>query len=232
MTNQPPQNPSPNPEEGSGSGYRPESKQSSDSAYGQQPHQGPGPNHGPGPTHGPGPSHGPGPQQGPGPSYGPGPSHGPGAQQGPGGPSYGPGPAGPGPSYGPGSFDAYGNPIPSDARTLALFSHLSTVLAMVISLGSLSFLGPLIFWLIYKDKPGYQFVRTSSAEAFNFNAIIWIVNIAGIVITAVTFGLGAIIAVPVMIVVSIIALVCHIVGAVKANRGEIYRYPMKISILS
>ncbi|RUQ21843.1 DUF4870 domain-containing protein [Kocuria sp. HSID16901] len=115
---------------------------------------------------------------------------------------------------------------------MALFSHLSTVLAMVISLGSLSFLGPLIFWLIYKDKPGYQFVRTSSAEAFNFNAIIWIVNIAGIVITAVTFGLGAIIAVPVMIVVSIIALVCHIVGAVKANRGEIYRYPMKISILS
>jgi uncharacterized Tic20 family protein len=33
-------------------------------------------------------------------------------------------------------------------------------------------------------------------------------------------------------VVNIIAIVCHIIGAVKANRGEVYPYPMKISVLS
>ncbi|WP_235503656.1 DUF4870 domain-containing protein [Curtobacterium sp. S6] len=158
----------------------------------------------------------------------------PGAQgypggQGPGGPRDGR----PNPGYGePASFDAYGNPIPHDARTLALLSHLSTVIALVVSVGSLSFLGPLIFWLIYKDKPGYQFVRVSSAEAFNFNAIVWIVNIAGLLLTIVTFGIGGIIAIPVMIIVSILALICHIIGAVEANRGKIYRYPMRIRILS
>ena len=129
-------------------------------------------------------------------------------------------------------FDAYGNRIPSDARTMAVLAHLSTLVILLVTAGWLSILGPLIFWLIYKDKPGYAFVRYSSAQAFNFNLLVWIINIAAWILVIVTFGIGIVIALPVWVVVNIIAIVCHIIGAVKANRGEVYPYPMKISVLS
>lgn len=131
-------------------------------------------------------------------------------------------------------FDAYGNRIPSDARTMAVLAHLSTLVILLVTAGWLSILGPLVFWLIYKDKPGYAFVRYSSAQAFNFNLLVWIINIAAWILVIVTFGIGIgiVIALPVWAVVNIIAIVCHIIGAVKANRGEVYPYPMKISVLS
>ncbi|WP_178946095.1 DUF4870 domain-containing protein [Kocuria sp. TGY1127_2] len=156
----------------------------------------------------------------------------PGPTGNPGQPGFQGSPGGPGPGPQDRSFDAYGNRIPSDARTMAVLSHLSTLVILLISAGWLSILGPLVFWFIYKDKPGYQFVRVSSAEAFNFNALVWIVNIAAWILVIVTFGVGIVIALPVWVVVNVVAFVCHIIGAVKANKGEIYRYPMKISILS
>lgn len=129
------------------------------------------------------------------------------------------------------SFDAYGQPIPSDARTMAVLSHLSTVVILLLTAGWLSILGPLVFWLIYRNRNGYQFVRVASAEAFNFNALVWIINIAAWILVFVTLGVGIVIALPVWLVVNVAAFVFHIIGAVKANKGEIYRYPLKISIL-
>jgi uncharacterized Tic20 family protein len=132
----------------------------------------------------------------------------------------------------PRTMDAYGNQIPPDARTMALLSHLSSLVSLVISIGSLSFLGPLIFWLIYKDKPGYGFVRVCSAQAFNFNFTMWIINVAAGILALVTFGFGFIIAGPIWAVTGILVIIFHIIGAVKANNGEVYRYPLQTRILS
>ncbi|MCP3426633.1 DUF4870 domain-containing protein [Rothia sp. AR01] len=132
----------------------------------------------------------------------------------------------------PRTMDAYGNRIPPDARTMAMLSHLSSLASLLISIGSLSFLGPLIFWLIYKDKPGYAFVRACSAQAFNFNFTMWIVNVAAGLLAIVTFGLGFIVAGPIWAITGIMIIVFHIVGAVKANNGEVYRYPLQTKILT
>lgn len=131
----------------------------------------------------------------------------------------------------PPEYDAYGNLIPGDAKTISLLSHLSSVVLYIITASTLSFVGPLIFWMIYKDKPGYAFVAANSARAFNFNLTIWIVNIACIILTFLTLGIGALVTIPVLIVAGVLVFVFHIIGAVKSSRGEVYDYPMQIRVL-
>ena len=57
----------------------------------------------------------------------------------------------------------YGQPVyviqqPTDVNNMAMLAHLS---------GIAGFLIPLIFWAVYKDKPGYERVRNAAARAFN-----------------------------------------------------------------
>lgn len=135
------------------------------------------------------------------------------------------------PGFNAPTFDAYGNQIPSDAKSMALFAHLSGILGLVITISSLNFLGPLIFWFVYKDKPGYQFVRYAAAEAFNFSFTMWLINMAMYILTVFTFGLAGIFTWVVFLAVWVALIVFHIVAAVKANNGEVYNYPMTFRIL-
>ena len=116
----------------------------------------------------------------------------------------------------------------SDDRSMALIAHLSTLVATIISVGWLSFVGPLVVWFLYKDK--CAFVRESAAGAFNFNVGMWIMSIVGwiCIITVIGIPIGLI-----LLAISFIAqIVCHILGAMKASKGELYRYPFQLRILS
>ena len=83
--------------------------------------------------------------------------------------------------------------VDNDERTWAVLGHISTIVAAVLSVGWLSFLGPLIIWAIYKDKSA--FVRQSAAGAFNFNLLIWAMTIVGWIFFIAVLGVG--VAVPV-----------------------------------
>lgn len=130
------------------------------------------------------------------------------------------------------TFDAYGNQIPSDAKSMALFAHLSGLIGLVVTVSSLNFIGPLIFWFIYKDKPGYQFVRYAAAGAFNFSFTMWLINVAVWILTIATLGIAAVFTWIILLAVWVALIVLHIIAAVKANNGQVYDYPMAIKVLS
>lgn len=115
-----------------------------------------------------------------------------------------------------------------DERSLAILAHLSAIIAMVISAGWLSFVGPLIVWFLYKDRSPY--VRRAAAGSFNFNIWAWVMSIVAwiclftVVLSPVSLILWA--------VAGIMTLWCHIRGALRASRGQAYKYPASISILS
>ncbi|WP_237196665.1 DUF4870 domain-containing protein [Rothia nasimurium] len=138
---------------------------------------------------------------------------------------------GPGPNFSTPTYDAYGNVIPADAKNMAMFAHLSGLLGLVLTASFASFVGPLIFWAIYKDKPGYAFVRVAAAGAFNFNFTLWLVNIAALVLTIVTFGIAGLVTWIVFVAVWVALIVVHILAAVKANNGEVFAYPMTLTVL-
>ncbi|MGI4893632.1 MAG: DUF4870 domain-containing protein [Janthinobacterium lividum] len=159
---------------------------------------------------------------------GPPPTHQGQAHQGPGPQGYGPqgyGPQGYGPQgYGP---QGYGpQPLSAqDERLWAMFAHLSSIVSAFIGL---PFLGPLIIFLVLKDRS--RFVRGHAGEALNMTISLIVYGIVlGIVITVltvVTVGLGGLLLWWVAFVPGIAALVFSILAAVAAHQGRGYRYPL------
>ena len=102
-----------------------------------------------------------------------------------------------------------------DEKTWATLVHLAPFLAAIVGI---PFLGPLIVFLIFKDRG--PFVRFHAAQALNFQII---VTIAFWVFGVLSFVL---IGIPFLIATGIAWVILSIVAAVKANNGEWYRYPM------
>ena len=125
----------------------------------------------------------------------------------------------------------------ADAHTIAMLAHLSLLLWGFT---------PLILWAVYKDKPGYGFTRRACARAFNFTMTVMIVELSVIALSllaflalmgltagsrdaaavaAVAFMIGLIVVLGIVTVMLILALIFPIMGAIRANRGDEYRYP-------
>lgn len=112
-------------------------------------------------------------------------------------------------------------------RTPAALAHASSLIAMVISAGWLSFVGPLIMWVLYKDRS--PFVRQAAAGSFNFNLGLWVMSIVGwvFIITVIGIPIGV-----VLLVVSFVAqVVGHIIGTMRATKGRTMGYPFQIKVL-
>jgi uncharacterized Tic20 family protein len=115
-----------------------------------------------------------------------------------------------------------------DARQWAMFAHLSAFLAALVGL---SFLGPLVIYLVKKDES--PFVADQAREALNFNLSVLIYGLALGIATFVLFiVLIGLLLIPVLIALGIAWIVLTIVAAVKANNGEAYRYPLTIRMVS
>ncbi|MGO4957350.1 DUF4870 domain-containing protein [Luteococcus sp. Sow4_B9] len=130
--------------------------------------------------------------------------------------------------YGTAYQPAGAQAIPPDDRSAAALAHASTLISMVISAGWLSFVGPLVIWMLYKDKSPY--VRKAAAGAFNFN--IW-VNIAMVIgwILTLTIIL-AWIGIPLMIFAAILQVFAHVRACLRALNGEEYTYRKQLRILT
>ncbi|PQA58897.1 DUF4870 domain-containing protein [Siphonobacter curvatus] len=111
----------------------------------------------------------------------------------------------------------------SDARTWAMLAHLSSIVASF--LGGLSFLGPLIVWLIYRERSTY--VDYHGKEALNFQILMSIAFVGCIILGILTCGVGLII----LPVVAVLDIVFVVIAAIKANNGEYYQYPFNWRIV-
>lgn len=118
--------------------------------------------------------------------------------------------------------------VTSDERLWAIAAHLSAAIAWVVSAGWLSFVGPLVVYLLQKDKS--RFVRNASAGAFNFAVSMAIVSIVGWILTITV--VGAVIGLPMIAIGGIGSLVLGVIGAIKASQDEAYTYPMQLQILN
>lgn len=125
----------------------------------------------------------------------------------------------------------------ADAHTIAMLAHLSLLLWGFT---------PLILWAVYKDKPGYGFTRRACARAFNFTMTVMIAELSVIAfsllsflvlmgitagsrdaagVAAVVFMIGLIVVPGITVGVYILAIIFPIIGAVRANGGDEYKYP-------
>lgn len=110
----------------------------------------------------------------------------------------------------------------NEERQWALFTHLSALLGFIIPFGNV--LGPLIFWQIKKNES--SFIDDQGKEALNFQITFTLVMIGlvviGTILLVVLIGFLFYIA---AFVAGVAWLVLSILGGIRANNGEYYRYP-------
>lgn len=96
--------------------------------------------------------------------------------------------------------------------------------------GLLSFVGPLVVWLVFRDRS--DAVDREAKEALNaqitYAAAALALYIVGAVLAIVLIGVAFIIAAS---IVQLFALIIAIVAAVKANSSGRYRYPLTYRFL-
>jgi uncharacterized Tic20 family protein len=113
------------------------------------------------------------------------------------------------------------------SRVAAIIAHLSAPIAALLSAGSLSLLGPFVVWLVMKHDP---YARKAAAGAFNFNLAFWLLYLVSWVLIFTV--IGAVIGIPLIILLFVVSAWCHIKGAIRAANDRPYTYPFQIRLLS
>lgn len=194
-------------------GYGPQP--GSQPGYGPQPGSQPGYGYGQQPPSSPGSGYGQQPESAPGYAYGQQPQPPSGYQAPPGQPPYGQPQYGP-PQGGPHVPGMYGPRPGTDDTSMAMLSHLLGLL--------ISWVGPLIIYLMKKDESPY--VRDQAAEALNFQITMFIGYLVAGLLTIVLIGLLL------LPVVWIVSLIFQVQAAIATNRGQNYRYPINIRLIT
>ena len=109
----------------------------------------------------------------------------------------------------------------ADERTWATVCHLATFAGHVFPFGHI--LGPMVVWLIKKEE--YPLVADQGKEAMNFQNSLTIYSLICLVLVFVFIGIILLIA------LWVADVVLTIVAAIRANKGEPYRYPLTIRFI-
>lgn len=131
------------------------------------------------------------------------------------------------PAYGPPAGAAgYGAPgvttmSPSDERLWGLLAHLSWIAGSIVAIAPL---GPLVVFLVFKDRS--PFLRRHALEALNFWITVYIGLAISLLLMLILVGFVT------FTLIGIAALVLSIIAALAANKGEEYRYPFTLRLIT
>jgi uncharacterized protein len=107
--------------------------------------------------------------------------------------------------------------VMDEDKTMGLITHISGIFT--------GFVGPLVIWLINKDKTGKEWLIEEAKESLNFQIT---VTIAYLICTVLMFVLIGMLLFP---LVWIAAIVLSIMGGLKAKDGIAYRYPFALRLI-
>ena len=103
-----------------------------------------------------------------------------------------------------------------------MLCHLSALSGYITGIGFIA--GPLIVWLIKKDR--YPLVDVNGKESLNF-------QISMLIYLAISAVLAfALIGIPLLVILGGLQLILPVVAGIKVNNGETFRYPMTIRLIN
>jgi len=106
-------------------------------------------------------------------------------------------------------------------RTWAMLCHLGAFAGFMVPVGHI--IAPLVIWLIKKEESAL--VEDQGKESLNFQISMTIYGFVAAVLTLIIIGFFLAIG------LAIFDIVMVILAALKANRGERYRYPITIRFI-
>lgn len=121
----------------------------------------------------------------------------------------------------------------NEERNWAMASHLGQVAAIFLTAGTLAWLVPLLIWIMKREESA--FVEEHSKEALNFQISLLIITFCYSVISGLmvcVMGIGILMLIVGAIAYCVIVIVLGILAGLAASRGEQYRYPYTIRLLT
>lgn len=108
-----------------------------------------------------------------------------------------------------------------ETRQWAMFLHLSLLAGYVIPLAG--FVAPILIWQLKKaDHP--------AIDEHGKVVINWLIS--GLIYAAICLILFVVfVGIPLMVILGVLAVAFPIIGAIKANNGELWKYPFSIPFL-
>lgn len=108
-----------------------------------------------------------------------------------------------------------------EARQWAMFLHLSQLAGFILPL--LGLIAPIVIWQLKKEQ--YPML-----DEHGKNVVNWIIS--ELIYWAIAFVLMfVVIGIPLLFILGILGIVFPIIGGIKANNGELWHYPMTITIV-
>lgn len=111
----------------------------------------------------------------------------------------------------------------AEDKQWASFAHFGGALGAFLGAGTAGWIAPLIIYLVFKDRG--PFTRQESKEALNFQLTITIyvvgLYIVGTILALVLIGF---LLYPLAWIIGVLGIIFGIIGGVKVNNGEAYRY--------
>jgi uncharacterized Tic20 family protein len=111
--------------------------------------------------------------------------------------------------------------LEQETRRWAFLLHLSVLLGLALPIAGL--IVPIVIWQMKKPVlPGI--------EEHGINVINWIISL-------IIYSVGSailifvVVGIPMLMVLGVLAVVFPIIAAIKANNGEVWKYPLSISIV-
>lgn len=114
---------------------------------------------------------------------------------------------------------------PSNVRTFCMLVHLSALAALIVPFGNI--IGPLVLWLLKRDQSPEIDEHGKESLNFQISMSIYIAALSAVAFILMFVLIGFLL-VPVIAILFIIDIVFVIIASIKANDGQMYRYPMTI----
>ncbi len=108
-----------------------------------------------------------------------------------------------------------------EVNAFCMLMHLSSLAGYMVPFLGLAL--PIVMWVTNKDES--PMIDKQGKIILNWIITSTILMVIGVVLTLVLIGI------PIVIAVGIAGLVFNIKGAIKADKGEIYQYPMSITFI-
>ena len=109
----------------------------------------------------------------------------------------------------------------ADQRQMGLFLHLSQLASVIVPVAGI--IAPILIWQLQKDKMPELDAHGKMVANWMISSLIYCV--ISVILMLVLVGFLTLLALIIM------ALVFPIVGAIKANNGELWEYPLTIKFL-
>lgn len=113
--------------------------------------------------------------------------------------------------------------ITGDDRLWGMLAHLLALVSYL--LAGLSFVGPLLVYIFKRDKSA--FIAYHAREALNFNISLAVYMVITVLLTYLITQLLAVL----ILAIPIFGCAMAIIAGLKANKGELYHYPLCIRFI-